>query len=218
MTITDLLDDGAPPLVAILRGVTPDRVAAVGEALVAAGIRIIEVPLNSPSPLDSIGRLVAAVGNIAVCGAGTVLDVAALDSVASAGGRLIVAPNTNPAVIGRAVALGLEVMPGVATPTEAFAAVAAGATRLKLFPAGPLGPNYVKTLREVLPESSRIWAVGGTDAASLPGWLAAGAEGIGVGGALFRPAMEFDEIARRSADLVGAWRQFASAEANEAAQ
>ncbi|QGN54153.1 2-dehydro-3-deoxy-6-phosphogalactonate aldolase [Novosphingobium sp. Gsoil 351] len=205
MTITDLLNGGAPPLVAILRGVTPNTAATVGEALVEAGIRIIEVPLNSPDPLLSISRLVEAVGDRAVCGAGTVLDIAAVEHVAQAGGKLVVSPNTNPAVIAQAIECGMEAMPGIATPTDAFSAVAAGARRLKLFPAAPLGPGYLKALGEVLPAGTSVWAVGGTDASSLHSWLEAGAEGIGVGGALFRPSMSIEEIARNAEGLVEAW-------------
>ncbi|MFC4296330.1 2-dehydro-3-deoxy-6-phosphogalactonate aldolase [Novosphingobium tardum] len=218
MTISELLDGGAPPLVAILRGVTPTTVASVGEALVEAGIRIIEVPLNSPDPFASIARLVSAVGDRAVCGAGTVLDVAGVERVAAAGGQLIVSPNTDPAVIARAMQIGIEAMPGIVTPTDAFNAVAAGAKRLKLFPAAPLGTGYLKALRDVLPLDTRIWAVGGTDAASLREWLDAGAEGIGVGGALFRPGMAIGEIRKNSAALVGAWKQVSAigTAANEA--
>jgi 2-dehydro-3-deoxyphosphogalactonate aldolase len=206
MTMDRLLEAGAPPLVAILRGVTVSTVAAVGEALVAAGIRLIEVPLNSPDPLASVAELVNAVGNRALCGAGTVLDEAAVDAVANAGGRLIVTPNTRPKVIARALALELEPLPGVATPTEAFEAIAAGARRLKLFPAGALGPGYLKAMREVLPIETRLWAVGGTDAATLPAWLDAGAEGIGVGGALYRPGMDIATIGRNAGALVDAWK------------
>jgi 2-dehydro-3-deoxyphosphogalactonate aldolase len=205
LTIDDFLSAGAPPLVAILRGVTPDTVASVGHALVDAGIRLIEVPLNSPDPFTSITRLVDAVGAHALCGAGTVLTTAAVDEVVRAGGTLVVTPNTDSRVIARAVELGIETMPGVATPTDAFTAVAAGARRLKLFPAAHLGPGYLKALREVLPREVGLWAVGGTDASTLSSWLGSGAEGIGVGGALFRPGMAISETAQNAADLITAW-------------
>lgn len=183
MLIDDLIANGAPPIVAILRGLRPDAAEAVGAALVDAGIKLIEVPLNSPDPFDSIARLIDCFGNRALIGAGTVLDIESVDRLAAIGGRLMVTPNVSPAVISRGVAAGLEVMPGFVTPSEAFVAVAAGARRLKLFPAGALGPGYLKAVREVLPRHVAVWAVGGTDAASLSGWIEAGAEGIGVGGA-----------------------------------
>jgi 2-dehydro-3-deoxyphosphogalactonate aldolase len=207
MTIDDMLARGAPPVVAILRGVTPDEVVAIGEALVAAGILLIEVPLNSPDPFESVGRLAKALGDRALCGAGTVLTAADVDRVAAAGGQLIVTPNTDPAVIARAVALGLEPMPGFATPSEAFAAYAAGARRLKLFPATGFGPSYFKAIREVLPVDARVWAVGGTSAENLADWLTVGAEGIGVGGALYRKGDGAEIVGGRGAALVAAWRR-----------
>lgn len=211
MTIDTILAEGAPPVVAILRGVTPDEVVAIGEVLVGNGVRLIEVPLNSPDPIDSIGRLVAAMGDRALCGAGTVLAPGDVDRVAAAGGKLIVTPNTNPAVIARAVELGLEPMPGFATPTEAFAAYAAGARRLKLFPASGFGTGYLKAIREVLPRDARAWAVGGTGAANFAEWLAAGVEGIGVGGALYRPGDGAATVGERAAALTAAWRGAAGA-------
>lgn len=206
MTIDEVLEGGAPPIVAILRGVRPDEVVAIGEALIAAGVRLIEVPLNSPDPLASVAALAGAMGDRALVGAGTVLSAVAVDSVIAAGGRLIVTPNTDPSVIGRAVAQGAEILPGFATPSEAFAAIAAGAKRLKLFPAGAFGPGYLKAVREVLPASVRAWAVGGTGADNLSGWLAAGAEGIGVGGALYRPGDSAERVGTRAQALIAAWR------------
>jgi 2-dehydro-3-deoxyphosphogalactonate aldolase len=206
MTIDDILNDGAPPVVAILRGVTPDTVAGIGEALVAAGIRLIEVPLNSPDPIEGIRRLVDAVGARALCGAGTVLDPDAVDAVANVGGRLIVTPNTDARVIARAVSLGLEPMPGFATPTEAFTAVAAGAKRLKLFPATGFGTGYLKAIREVLPKGTKTWAVGGTGAQNIGEWIAAGAEGIGVGGALYKAGDTAETVGERAVALVNAWQ------------
>lgn len=206
MTIDDVLNAGAPPVVAILRGVRPDEVAEIGRGLVEAGIQLIEVPLNSPDPLEGLSRLVAAVGDRALCGAGTVLRPDEVDAVAQAGGRLLVAPNTDAAVIARAVALGLEPLPGFATPSEAFVAVAAGARRLKLFPASGFGTAYLRAMREVLPADVRVWAVGGTGADNFGDWLAAGAEGLGVGGALYRAGDTAAVVRARADALVSAWR------------
>ena len=205
MTIDDILSGGAPPVVAILRGVTPDEVVGIGEALVAAGIRLIEVPLNSPDPIEGIRRLVDAMGDRALCGAGTVLEPAMVDAVAGVGGKLLVTPNVNPAVIARGEALGMEPMPGFATPTEAFTAVAAGAKRLKLFPASGFGTAYLRAIREVLPAGVEAWAVGGTGASNIGEWLAAGCEGIGVGGALYKAGDDAATVAERAKALVEAW-------------
>jgi 2-dehydro-3-deoxyphosphogalactonate aldolase len=207
MTIDDILAQGAPPVVAILRGVKPTDVAAIGQVLVGAGIRLIEVPLNSPDPFTSVRILAESFGERALCGAGTVLTSADVDRVAEAGGRLIVMPNTDPAVISRAVTLGLEPMPGFATPSEAFAAYDAGARRLKLFPASGFGMGYLKAIREVLPRDARPWAVGGTGADNFGDWLSAGAEGIGVGGALYRPGDTASQVGERAAALVAAWHE-----------
>ena len=206
MTIDDILADGAPPVVAILRGVAPDTVVGIGEALVGAGIRLIEVPLNSPDPIEGIRRLVEAMGDRALCGAGTVLEPAMVDAVAGVGGKLLVTPNVNPAVIARGVELGMEPMPGFATPTEAFTAVAAGAKRLKLFPATGFGTGYLKAIREVLPAGVKAWAVGGTGTANIGEWLAAGAEGIGVGGALYKAGDHAATVSARAKALVDTWR------------
>jgi 2-dehydro-3-deoxyphosphogalactonate aldolase len=204
MTIDRLLDDGAPPVVAILRGVTPGEVVAVGAALVGAGIRMIEVPLNSPDPFASIAALQGEFGDRALIGAGTVLDAASVDRLAATGAGLLVAPNTDPAVIARGVERGLEVMPGFVTPSEAFAALAAGARKLKLFPALAQGPAYLKAIREVLPGDAGVWAVGGVDAGNIAGWLAAGAQGVALGGALYRPGMSAEDIAGRAKDMIAA--------------
>src|SRR5579863_227015 len=194
LTIDMLLDQGAPPVVAILRGIKPADALAIGGALVDAGIRLIEVPLNSPDPFDSIAAMQAAFGSHALIGAGTVLDTASVDRLAAIGARLIVTPNTDPQVITRALGHGLEVMPGFLTPSEAFAALRAGARRLKLFPAGAQGTGYLKAVREVLPRDVGVWAVGGVDAANSAGWRDAGAEGVAIGGALFRPGTTAAEI------------------------
>ncbi|WP_425997517.1 2-dehydro-3-deoxy-6-phosphogalactonate aldolase [Caulobacter sp. DWR1-3-2b1] len=194
-----------PPIVAILRGVKPDEVVAIAGALVEAGVRAIEVPLNSPDPLESIKRLCAAYGHVALCGAGTVLTPKAVDDVAGVGGKLIVTPNTDPEVIARAVTLGLTVMPGFATPSEAFAAVKAGARALKLFPAGTFGPSHIKAVRDVLPKDVLVYAVGGVGAANIEPWRAAGVAGIGVGGELYRPGYSAQEVGQKAAALVAAW-------------
>ena len=211
LTIDTLLRDGAPPVVAILRGIRPDEAVPVATALVDAGIRLIEVPLNSPDPFASIAALQQALGQDALFGAGTVLDIDAVDALAATGARLMVTPNTNPAVIARAVDAGLSPMPGFVTPSEAFQAIAAGARRIKLFPAVALGPDYLKAIREVLPRDVQIWAVGGTGAANIAAWIAAGAEGIGVGGALYRPGDSAATVGDRARALVDAWHAMGGA-------
>jgi 2-dehydro-3-deoxyphosphogalactonate aldolase len=203
-TLDHVLTHGAPPALAILRGVKPSDAAAIGSALVEAGVRIIEVPLNSPDAFASIATLQEEFGKDALIGAGTVLDAASVDRLAETGARLLVAPNTDARVIARGVALGLEVMPGFLTPSEALAAIEAGARRLKLFPAFSAGPTFLKAVREVLPADIAIWAVGGVDAANAADWLAAGAEGVALGGALYRPGMEPAEVGRRARALVAA--------------
>jgi 2-dehydro-3-deoxyphosphogalactonate aldolase len=201
---TSALDD--LPLVAILRGLRPTEADAVGDGLVEAGIQIIEVPLNSPQPLDSIGRLARRLGEDCLIGAGTVLDPADVDRVADVGGRLIVTPNCAPTVIGRAIALDMVVMPGIATATEAFAAVGAGARHLKLFPASTYGASHLKALSAVLPADVRIYAVGGVGASDMAVWRAAGAAGFGIGSELFRPGDAPAEVRERARSLVAAFR------------
>jgi 2-dehydro-3-deoxyphosphogalactonate aldolase len=198
--------EGIPPLLAVLRGIRPEEVLDVAAALHEAGIGAIEVPLNSPAPLASIARLAAKFGERCLCGAGTVLCPADVDAVQAAGGRLIVTPNTVPAVIERAVALGLTVMPGFATATEAFAALGAGAGMLKLFPAVSYGPGHLKALRDVLPPAVAVFAVGGVGAADLAPWRQAGCTGLGVGGDLYRAGHPAGEVHRRALALVAAWR------------
>lgn len=203
-TLDAMLEAGAAPVVAILRGLVPDEALAVGGALVAAGVRLIEVPMNSPDPLTSIARLQQAFGDRALIGAGTVLDVETVDAVADTGARLLVTPNTDAAVIAHGVARGLEPMPGFLSATEAFCAYRAGARRLKLFPAGEVGVGYIKAIRAVLPADARLWAIGGTGAHNLAAWLAAGCEGVGVGSALFSPGDSPEQVFTRAEALVAA--------------
>jgi len=195
----------ALPLVAILRGIRPDEAEDIGDVLVDAGFRLIEVPLNSPDPFTSIARLVEKFGDRATIGAGTVMTPADVIQVASAGGRLIVMPHSDPVVIGAAVAQDLVCMPGVATPTEAFAALAAGATALKLFPGEALPPPVVKAWRAVLPRDCALLPVGGIDTDSMAAYLAAGANGFGIGSALYRPGDDAAQVARKAAAFAAAW-------------
>lgn len=192
------------PLVAILRGLTPQDADAAGDALCEAGFRLIEVPLNSPKPLQSIRQL-SRLNGTALVGAGTVLTARQVDEVHDAGAQLVVAPNFNPEVVRRAVALGLACAPGVATPTEAFAALDAGATALKLFPAEAIPPAAVKAMRAVLPASALLLPVGGISTANLRTYLEAGANGAGLGSALYRPGMAIGELRERARDFVAAW-------------
>lgn len=192
-------------LVAILRGLTPARAPEVGAALVGAGFRTIEVPLNSPQPFDTIELLARAHGDCVV-GAGTVLTPADVERVRDAGGRIIVAPNCEPAVIRRALELGLRVFPGIATATEAFTAVAAGATDLKLFPAATYGSRHLKALKSVLPKHVRVFPVGGIGAQDIAEWLASGADGFGFGSELFTPAYTLAQIETRAHALIEALR------------
>lgn len=193
-------------LVAILRGLEPTRAVATGGVLHTAGIRVIEVPLNSPDPFASIAALVANQGSDCLIGAGTVLDQNAVKNTHAAGGRLVVAPNCDPDVIRSALNLGMEVMPGIATPTEAFAAIRAGVTKLKLFPAATYGTGFLQALRAVLPAGIRVYPVGGIGAADIPTWRAASADGFGFGSEIFRPEYDLPEIGRRAAMLVQAFR------------
>ena len=197
---------GRLPLVAILRGVGPEEVVPIGRALVEAGFAVIEVPLNSPRPLESIGRLAAALGDGVLVGAGTVTSPAQVGEVERAGGRLIVMPHADPAVIGAAKSLGLACVPGVATPTEAFAALAAGADALKLFPAEMLTPPVLKAMLSVLPKGTRLLPVGGITPERMGPFRAAGASGFGLGSALYRPGADAEEVARHARAFVAAWR------------
>lgn len=193
----------ALPLVAILRGLRPDEAVAVGTALVSTGWQLIEVPLNSPQPLDSIAALAAALPN-ALIGAGTVLTVADVRNVHAAGGQLIVSPNFNPEVVRETVRLGMVSLPGVITPSEAFAALEAGASGLKLFPAEQISPAVVKALRAVLSASTLLLPVGGIGLRNMGEWQAAGASGFGIGSALYKPGMSAAEVKANAIEFIAA--------------
>jgi 2-dehydro-3-deoxyphosphogalactonate aldolase len=195
------------PLVAILRGITPAEAGAVGAALHAAGFRLIEVPLNSPEPFDSIARLRHALPADTLVGAGTVLQIAQLEPLCAAGGELAVMPHADPDLIRAAKVAGLLCLPGVTTPTEAFAALGAGADALKLFPAELLAPPVVKALRAVLPRALRLLPVGGITPKNMATYVAAGANGFGIGSALYAPGTPADEVTRRAERFVAAWRE-----------
>ena len=186
------------PLIAILRGVRPDEVEAIGDALVEAGFTIIEVPLNSPDPFDSIARLAKRFGEGVVIGAGTVLTVEHVGRVEAAGGTIVIAPNADPQVITAAASRGLVPLPGIATPTEAFAALQAGAAALKLFPAEGSSPAVLKAIRAVLPAGTRVLPVGGIAPDTLTPWLAMGAAGFGLGSALYAPGMTAADVGARA--------------------
>lgn len=183
----------ASPVVAILRGVTPHEAVEIAEALYEGGLRAVEVPLNSPEPLESIYRIATAFAGRMAVGAGTVLTPEDVDAVKDAGGTIIVSPNTNPAVIRRALELGLDAAPGFSTPTEAFTAVEAGARYLKLFPAVSFGPAHVKQIKAVLPPEIEVWAVGGVGPTNMAEWWAAGARGFGLGSEVYRAGQSAEE-------------------------
>jgi 2-dehydro-3-deoxyphosphogalactonate aldolase len=193
------------PLIAILRGLTPAEAPAIGEALVSSGFAIIEVPLNSPEPLQSIANLAAQFPQTLI-GAGTVLNAQQVKDVHAAGGRLVVAPNFNPVVVSQALALGMVVLPGVATPTEAFAALDAGAHGLKLFPAEMISPATVKAMRAVLPPNAALMPVGGITPNNMAAYRAAGASGFGLGSALYAPGRSADQVHAAAQEFSQAFR------------
>ncbi len=193
------------PIIAILRGLKPTEAADVGHVLIEAGIDRIEVPLNSPEPLESIRILADRYGETALIGAGTVLTPTQVDEVAATGGKLIVSPNCDPDVITRSVALDLQSWPGIYTPTEAFAALKAGATGLKLFPGVMAGPSGIGALRPVLPEGTLVFAVGGAGPENFAQWIKAGADGFGIGSALYKPGMTAADVATRAKHIVAAY-------------
>ena len=194
------------PLIAILRGLKPENAEAVGHVLVEAGFRIIEVPLNSPEPFRSIERLAKGMPKDVLVGAGTVLDPEQVDSIRDVGGRLIVMPHADLDVIRRAKEQDLICTPGVATPTEAFAALKAGADGIKIFPAEAIPPAVVKAWRAVLPKDAIVVPVGGIKPDNMKPYVDAGANGFGLGSALFKPAMSVEEIGRNARDFAAAWQ------------
>ncbi len=194
-----------PPLVAILRGLTPQDAAAAGQALFDAGFRLLEVPLNRPGALESIRILADMALPGTIVGGGTMLSVADVNAVHAAGGRMLVSPNCNGTVIRRAAALGMLCAPGVATPSEAFAALGAGADALKIFPAEMVGYAGLKAFKTVLPAGTPLWPVGGVSPQTMGAWLAAGATGFGIGGALYTPGLAAEELGQRARAFVQAW-------------
>ena len=193
------------PLVAILRGVRPDEVEPIGDALVAAGFTLIEVPMNSPDPLDSIGRLARRLEGQALVGAGTVLTPDQVRAVQQVGGRLIISPNSDLSVIAQSAQAGLVSMPGYFTPTEAFAAVQAGASALKLFPAEAATPAVLKAQRAVLPKALPILVVGGINPDNMAPWVAAGANGFGLGSALYKPGATAAQVSEAAQAFLNGW-------------
>ena len=205
MTLEDALE--ACGIIAILRGVTPAEVIAVSQTLYDAGIRVVEVPLNSPEPFVSIEKLSKAFADKLVVGAGTVLSVQDVNVLKAHGGQISVSPDCNEAVISRAKDLGIEPLPGVFTPTEAFAAIRAGAKHLKLFPAEVASPQTIKAWKAVLPKHVKIYAVGGVTPENMGDWLAAGASGFGIGSSIFKPGMNLAKISESAHSLVSAWKR-----------
>ncbi len=198
--LREYLDDS--PIIAILRGIKPDEVVAVADVLLEQGIRIIEIPLNSPSPLTSIERLRTSMAGRGLCGAGTVLRARDVGAVAAAGGQLIVSPNTAPDVIEKTRQLDMASIPGSMTPSEAFAGLHAGADALKIFPANTLGPGYFSALKAVLPDESALVATGGISAGNISTYRAAGASGFGIGSDIFKPGDSPEQVASKAAALV----------------
>jgi len=197
------------PLVAILRGLTAAEAPMVGKVLLDASFRMLEVPLNRPGALDAIATLVAKAPADALVGGGTMLSIDHVDQVAAAGGRLFVAPDCKPAVITHARNAGMLCAPGVATPTEAFAALEAGAHALKLFPAEMVGTAGLKAMATVLPAGTPMWPVGGVTPSTMAAWRAAGATGFGIGSALYTPGVTEAELERRAREFVAAWQDAA---------
>ncbi len=193
-------------LIAILRGIKPEEVEAVGETLIEAGWRILEVPLNSPDPLKSIEKLQKRFGDKALIGAGTVLTPAQVADVAATGSKVIISPNANLSVIEASVAKGMVSLPGVATPTEAFAAIGAGATGVKAFPAEAIPPHVIKAWKAVLPKEIPVLAVGGVTPDNMKAFVDAGAAGFGIGGSLYKPGDSAESVGARAKQFIDAMR------------
>jgi 2-dehydro-3-deoxyphosphogalactonate aldolase len=192
-------------IIAILRGITPDDAKAIGEALIETGITTIEIPLNSPRPLESIALLAKAFGSVATVGAGTVLNVQDVREIASAGGRIVVSPSFDAEVVQETKSLNMASWPGVLSPTECFAALKAGADGLKIFPCSVLGPSGVKAIRAVLPAETSVYAVGGAGPANFADWIAAGVNGFGIGTALYQPGYSVAQVRQAAVDIVRAY-------------
>ncbi len=195
------------PLIAILRGIRPDEAEAVCAALEESGVLIAEIPLNSPAPLDSIARLARGFGDRMLIGAGTVMTPAQVREIADAGGRIIVTPHAATDVVEATKSAGLLAAPGFATPTEAFALLAAGADALKLFPAEQAGPGYLQAIRAVMPPETILLPVGGVDAANIGVWVRAGAGGFGIGGSIYKPGDTAADVGRKASALMRAYRE-----------
>ena len=193
------------PIIAILRGVNPTEAVGIAGVILAAGIDKIEVPLNSPSPFDSINAIVKVYGDQALIGAGTVLTTAQVKQVRSAGGQLVVSPNCDPAVIAATIAEGMQSWPGVFTPSEALAALQAGATGLKLFPGDMAGPKGLKAMRAILPFGTQVYAVGGTAPDNFSKWIEASADGFGLGSAIYKPGDTSETVAAKAQAIVTAF-------------
>ena len=193
------------PIIAILRGVQPAAAVAIAGVILAAGIDKIEVPLNSPSPLESISAIVKAYGDRALIGAGTVLTIAQVRQVRVAGGKLVVSPNCDPAVIAATIAAGMQSWPGIFTPSEAFTALQAGATGLKLFPGDMAGPKGLKAMRAILPTGTQVYAVGGVGPENFVEWVAASADGFGLGSAIYKPGDTPETVAAKAQAIVAAF-------------
>jgi len=205
MNLNQALDECG--IIAILRGVAPAEVISIADALYAAGVRIVEVPLNSPDPFHSIQLLATSFAGKMVVGAGTVLSAQDVNMLKEHGGQISVSPDCNPEVIARAVAVGLEPLPGVFTPTEAFAAIRAGAKHLKLFPAEVASPQTIKAWKAVLPPQVKIHAVGGVTPDNMSEWLKAGASGFGIGSSLYKPGATVAQVSESAHKLVLAWKK-----------
>lgn len=199
------------PLVAILRGIKPHEAEDIGHVLYEKGFRLIEVPLNSPDPYDSIAAIRRCLPDDALVGAGTVLSVDNVEALRQCGGELVVMPHSDASIIRAAKEAGLLCVPGVATPTEAFSALGAGADALKLFPAELVTPQILKAIRVVLPATARLLPVGGISPNNMKPFVAAGAAGFGLGSALYSPGMGRDDVAKRAEEFVGAWNEIAKA-------